>query len=238
MPATVSGSRFIVNHVPLTLGSNTISTTAMDANGLTTTTTRSITASTGNYIRISSNIDSGTGPLNISLRLDGSFSIASPQMSYSGPVPVTLTPGASSTEYTATLTAEGPYTFTASATAPDGQTYSDSLTVTVVPRYQLEMQLQNKWAGIRSKFTQGDVEGAVSYLVSYRQALYRQIFTGFGPRLPSLADDTATLKLVYSTNGLVKCILIRQEDVLGTQKSVAYPVYYSKENGTWKLQKY
>lgn len=34
MPATVNGSRFIVNHVPLQLGSNSLSITATDVNGL------------------------------------------------------------------------------------------------------------------------------------------------------------------------------------------------------------
>ena len=68
--ATVTGSRFIVNHVPLQLGANTITVTAMDVNGLTATATRSVTDQTGHYIRIVPNTDSGTAPLKISIHLD------------------------------------------------------------------------------------------------------------------------------------------------------------------------
>jgi hypothetical protein len=237
-PATVSGSRFIANHVPLQEGANTITITATDVNGLTSTTTRSVTAQAGHYLRISSNIDSGTGPLDISLRVDGSFSIANPTVTISGPVSVSLSPGASPTDFTTKLTVEGTYILTASATGPDGQIYSDSVTVTVVSKSQLEALLQGKWEGIKTKFSSIDVEGAVSYLASFKQARYREIFSGFGPRLPVLGADMPAVKLAYATEERAKCVLIRQEIVVGEQQTVAYPVYYIKENGVWKLLKY
>ena len=59
IPATITGNHFIANHVSLAEGANSIEVKATDANGLTTTSTRSVTASPGNYIRISSNIESG-----------------------------------------------------------------------------------------------------------------------------------------------------------------------------------
>ena len=151
IPATVTGNHFIANHVPLAEGANSMGIKATDTNGLTTTTTRSITTSPGNYIRISSNIESGVAPLNISLRLDGSFSIANPQINFSGPVPVTLRAGASPTEFTTALTIEGAYTFTASVVGPDGLMYSDRVMVTVVSRYQLETLLKGKWEGMKQK---------------------------------------------------------------------------------------
>ncbi|MEI6209510.1 MAG: putative Ig domain-containing protein [Desulfuromonadales bacterium] len=238
MPAAVSGSRFIANHVPLVKGSNTITVTATDANGLTATATRSVTAQAGQYLRIASNVESGTAPLNLSFRLEGSFIIANPQISYTGPVSVTLTPGASSTEFTATLTAEGTYTFTASAVGPDGQTHSHNATITVLSKYQLETLLSGKWRGINDKIASGDIEGAVMYLTSTKQSYFRELFTALGSRLPQLAAESQPLEFVFATEDMAKGRVFQQETVQGNVVTVGYPVYFEREDGLWRLKKY
>lgn len=238
IPATVTGTGFVANHVPLTEGANTLTITATDANGLTAAATRIVTAQAGHYVRISSNIDSGTGPLEVSLRINGSFSSASYARSASGPVPVMIIPGISPEEFSAKLTAEGTYTFTASAKGPDGQTYSDSVTVTVVNRWQLESLLKKKWEGMKQKIATLDVEGAVSFLATSYQDQYRQIFTALGARLPVLSENLPPVQLVYATEERAKCRVSRVETVLSQQKMVTYQVYFIRENGVWKLIKY
>jgi PKD repeat protein len=233
--AAISGNRFIVNHVPLQEGANTITLTATDANGLTTTTTRSITASPGNYIRISSNIESGTAPLNISLRLDGSFSIANPQVSYSGPVPVTLTPGAISGEYTVMFTVEGTYSFTTSAVGQNNQTYSDTVTITVMSRYQMEALLQGKWAKMKERIIAGDVNGTLASIASRSQTKYGELFTALGAQLPLLNDYLKDIELVYLINGFAKCRLYRNKTIMGAVHNIEYLVNLAQENGIWKV---
>jgi hypothetical protein len=74
MPATVYGNQFIVNHLPLSEGANTITVTATDTAGDTATYSINVNAvTTGNYIRLISNIESGISPLEVTLRIDGSF---------------------------------------------------------------------------------------------------------------------------------------------------------------------
>ncbi|MBI5420470.1 MAG: hypothetical protein HZA60_10305 [Deltaproteobacteria bacterium] len=98
VPATVFGSRFLLHHVPLQEGANTLTVTATDNIALTATATVNVTASGGHYLRIGTNVESGLAPLDVAFRLRGSFRIDSPTVMVTGPVPVSLvaTPGAAS----------------------------------------------------------------------------------------------------------------------------------------------
>ncbi len=238
IPATVSGSRFIVNHVSLQEGANTLTITATDVNGLTTTATRSVTGQAGHYIRITSNIDSGTGPLDISLRLDGSFVISNPTVSIAGPVSVSPTPGTSPNEFTAMLTVEGTYTITASAVGPDGQMYGDSVTVTVVSKAQLETLLQEKWTRMKEKIAASDIDGTLGFIANRPQAKYREFFTALGAQFPLLNDYLKTIELVYSSSGFAKGRLFRDKTIAGQVHTIEYVVYFVRENGVWKVAQF
>ncbi len=237
MPATVSGNRFIVNHVPLQTGSNSLTITATDANGLAASATKSVTAQAGNYIRISSNIESGTGPLDVSLRLDGTFIITNPAVSATGPVPSQLT-ASSTTESTATLSAEGTYTFTVSAVGPDGQTYTDSATVTVVPRYKLETLLKAKWERMKERIAAIDVNGSLGIIANRPQAKYQEFFTALGTQLPLLNDYLTDIELIYMSDGNAKCRLYRDKTIMGQVHKIEYVIYFVLENGIWKLYQF
>jgi hypothetical protein len=234
-PATVSGSRFIANHVPLTEGSNSIAITATDANGLTATTTRSVTTQAGNYIRITSNIESGTASLNISLRLDGSFNIASPQISVTGPVAVTITPDATTGEYTAMLTVEGVYSFTASAVGPDGEMYTDNVTVTAVNRWQLDNQLRAKWVNMRTSLAAGDVATAVTNFNPLTMEIYRAQFTSLSASLPSIAAGMGNIMLVKVEDDQAEYDM--HDTINGTEYSF-YLLFVKGGDGIWKIRNF
>lgn len=232
IPATISGSRFIANHVPLQAGSNSISVTATDVNGLTTTATRTVTALAGNYIRISGNLDSGTGPLNISLRLDGSFTVANPTISVQGPVSVPVQQDTQADSYTATLNVEGTYVISASAQGPDMQTYTDSVTVTVVPRYQLETLLKGKWEGMKAKIAAGDVEGAVQQFISTSRSQYQSVFTDPTTDVLARLNEISALEVYTVLSDTAQGGAIRQE----ADGEYAYPVNFIRdENGVWRI---
>jgi len=232
IPASVSGSRFIVNHVPLQTGSNTINITATDVNGLTTTATRSVTAAIGHYLRITSNIESGVAPLDISITLDGSFTIANPTVTVPGPVQVTLIPGASQTEFTATLKVEGTYTFTASAFGPDSQTYSDTATITVVSRNQLENLLKGKWKSMKTAVINGTPEIALNYFMPGIQDRFRAIFADPDINAATRLSEISRIE-IFTVNGrVVQAGAIRTE----SDGEFAYPVNFVMDAyGVWKI---
>jgi hypothetical protein len=238
IPATVNGTRFIANGVDLQQGANTITATATDVNGLTSTVTRTVTAQSGNYIRIRSNIESGIAPLDIALAVNGSFSINSSTLTTTGPVTLTQLPGSTPTSYLIRLPVEGSYILTVQATGPDGLTYEDSVTIIVLQKNRLSWLLKQKWEGIKAKISANDVEGAVSFLESSVQNHYRSVFTALGPRLPVLSTDLPTIRLLSANESSVKCRMDREETVLGQIKLVSYPIYFTKENGLWKLTAY
>jgi alpha-tubulin suppressor-like RCC1 family protein len=235
MPATVSGNRFIVNHVPLQAGSNTLSFSATDANGLTSATTRSVTASPGNYIRINSNIESGIAPLNISLQLDGNFTITSPQVTYIGPVPVTLIPGASSTEFTAQLTTEGTYTFSVSAVGPDLQTYTDMVTITVMSRNQLDTLLKAKWTKLTTALAARDVAGAVANFSEFTKDSYQEEFTGIIESLPQVAVSMANITIVKVEDNVAEYDL---RDVIDGEMYSYFVQFVKDRDGIWKIRNF
>ncbi len=238
IPATIIGSRFVVNNVSLQEGSNAIEIKATDANGLASTTTKSVTAEVGHYLRIIPNIDSGTGPLDVSFRLDSSFSISNLSVNIAGPVAVETLPGATLAEFTAKFTVEGVYTITVSAVGPDGQTYNDSVVITVIPRSQLETLLQGKWEGMKTEISSIDVDGAIQYLALPFKEDFREAFIAAGASLPLLNNYLGPLELVYSADQRAKFRMERQEQVMGQQELVEYVVYFVKENGIWKLRKF
>ncbi|TSK05051.1 MAG: choice-of-anchor D domain-containing protein [Geobacter sp.] len=237
LPATVTGNRYIVNHVPLQTGANTIFITATDVNGLTATTARSVTAAAGYYLRILPNVESGTAPLNISLQLNGSFVISNPTVTVSGPAPLTLT-AVSATEYAGIIPFEGGYTITASAIGPDGQTYSDSVTLTVLSRFQMDNLLRTKWDGINSKMIQNDIDGALQYLRTSSRDYYQELFTALGNQLAVLAQSAPPLEFVYASEDRAKCRVFKQMTVQGQSVTVGFPIYFEKEDGIWRLIKY
>jgi hypothetical protein len=91
--ATVTGSEFIANHVPLQEGANTITVNAIDTAGGTATSSITVTAATsGRYITLTPTMLSGTSPLEVLLKIDGSFTITNSDLSSSGPGPVEYLP--------------------------------------------------------------------------------------------------------------------------------------------------
>jgi len=235
MPAMVSGSRFIVNHVPLQEGSNTITVTATGINGLTASASRTVTAKPGDYISLKSIPETGVAPLGVSMNIYGSFPVASPQMSVSGPVPVELVAGGDPTEYTANLPVEGTYTFTAQVEGPDGNTYNSMATVCVENKEKLDVLLRGKWNAVNSHLATGDTAQALNYFTSFTKKKYQAIFSEVKPVLSNILASYREFRTMYIGNEIARYKLITQEG----EKEYAYDIVFEKdENGLWLLRSY
>lgn len=233
--ATVSGRHFIANHVPLQQGANIITVTATDANGLTATATRSVTANPGHYIRITSNIESGTAPLEVSLRIDGSFTVTKPQISATGNAAMEWLPSISPTEYGAKITSEGTIAFTASAIGPDGQTYSDSVTITAISMEKIDNLLRSKWNSINSNLANGNIPAALNSFHSTSKENYQAIFDEVGPQLPTIIASHREFNTVRIEEGIVLYELVTlEEDGLHTFDIV----FVQDDDGLWRIRSY
>jgi hypothetical protein len=143
-----------------------------------------------------------------------------------------MTSSNDSVEYSVQLAAEGAYTFTATAVGPDGQTYSDTMTITVMSRVKLETILKAKWEGMKQKIAAGDIEGAGSYFPVATRDMFQAIFNDPGMEIMSRLNEISAIKIYTIMDDTAQGGAIRQED----DGVYAYPVNFMRdENGIWRI---
>lgn len=230
IPAVVNGGRFIANAVDMLQGTNTITVTATDVNARTTTAAKTVTAQIGNYIRIISNIDSGIAPLDIALSVNGSFTISSSTLNYTGPVAVSLLPGSTPTSYLVHLPVEGTYTLTVQTTGPDGLMYEDSVNITVLPRNRLSWLLKQKWETMKTQVIAGNIPGALSSFTQANRDSFQAVFNDPTIDITSRLNEISSIEVYTIKNDTAQGAAIRQE----VDGNYAYPLNFVRdEYGIW-----
>jgi hypothetical protein len=237
MIAAIYGNQFIANHVPLVDGVNTITITAIDTAGNTATTSITVNAvRTGNYIRLTSNIESGITPLEAALRLDGSFSITASNLNITGPVQPEII-SSSPEEYGIRFIVEGTYYVTAGATGPDGLTYEDTIGIIVMNRKQLDNLLKAKWDGMKTALTNQNISNALNYYSEGAREHYNQVFTDLYINLPEFVQNMQGIQLIYVKDNIAKYRINKNEIYGGQPYSVTYYIYFAVDkDGVWKIE--
>ncbi len=232
--ATIYGTQFIADNISLTEGSNTITVTATDSAGNTATTAITVNAVTTNdYINLTSNIESGILPLEVVLRIGGSFSITNSNLNVTGPAQPEIT-SSSPEEYKVKMKAEGIYTFTASATDTNNNTYTDTMAIIVMNKNQMDMLLKNKWEGMKTALASGNINGAVINFDSDTQGIYQNQFTALVPILPDIVNELNAIQI----NAVSIEDKIAEYELLITREGTAFsfPLKFIKDsNGLWKI---
>jgi hypothetical protein len=137
------------------------------------------------------------------------------------------------------MTAEGIYYFTATTTNQDGDTYTDTIAITVLNRAQIDTLLKSKWEGMKIALTAGNVEGAVGYFASYSQERYRQVYAALGSELQTIAQNMQQIQLIYVRERIAKYRIRRDEAVNGQTMTMTYYIYFVKdEKGFWRIDKF
>lgn len=233
--ATVIGNQFFAEHVPLAEGANSITVTATDTAGTTATSTAMVSAATtGKYIRLLPVIASGIAPLEVTLRLDGSFSIDNSSISAMGPGTVELI-SSTAEEYRFRLLVEGSYTFTAMAANSEGTTYQDTVTITVINREQVDRLLKAKWEGMKTAFGSRDIEGSAAYFAEGARDACRQHFTRLSQYLPQMAADMGEVRLIKISEWLAEYDL----RTIRNGATYSFQVLFMKDrDGIWRLRSF
>ncbi|PKL52235.1 MAG: hypothetical protein CVV37_02295 [Nitrospira bacterium HGW-Nitrospira-1] len=239
IPATAYGNQFIANHVPLQEGTNTITVTTTDTTGNTATTSITVNAvTTGNYIRLTSNIESGISPLDAVLRIDGSFSIASSNLNIVGPTQPEII-SSSPDEYKVKFIAEGIYYFTASATGPDGNVYQDTISIIVLNKNQIDTLLKAKWERMKGALASQDVESGLIYFLERFKESYRQALNVITDELPRIVSDMQNIEMIYLAGNVAKYRINRVQNIDGIPQTLTYYIYFVREaNGIWKIDRF
>ena len=233
MVATVYGTQFIANNIPLADGLNTITVTATDTAGNTATTSITVNAvTTGNYIQLTANPESGISPLEATLKIDGSFSITNSTITYTGPAqPETLY--SSVDEYRLKLTTEGVYYFTATVTGPDANTYQDTVAIIVLNATQLDALLRGKWNAMTNRLSAKDITTALTYISPSTSAIYQQMYSAIIDQLPAMVATQTGFELVSIKDNVAIYNLVTLEN----GEAFSYKVFFIKNaNGLWMIQ--
>jgi hypothetical protein len=237
--ATTYGNQFIANHIPLTEGSNTITVTATDTAGNTATTSIVVNAvTTGNYIQLTANPESGISPLEATLKIDGSFSITNSTITYTGPAqPEFLF--SSADEYRVRMTVEGIYYVTASVTGPDSNVYQDTVAIIVLNSAQLDALLRAKWEAMKTALANQDINSAVNYYTEETKQHYNDIFTTLYTQLPQITQNMQNIQMIYAKDNTAKYRIKTSEVHAGQTYDITYYIYFVvDENGIWKIHRY
>jgi plastocyanin len=236
--AMVYGNEFVVNHLPLEEGSNTITIIATDVDGIARTATATVTAAMPeHYIRISANIEAANAPLETALRIDGTFSIDDSALNYAGPGTIDFLE-TEADAYRVGMVDEGIYYFTAEA-IHDTVTYADTVAIVVVDGSALDALLQQRWADMKAALISGNIEEALQYHHERSQERYSAIYNAIGSDLPTLVSQMQSISLIYCVDGTAKYRIRQDHDINGQIVTITYYVYFiHDEDGLWRIEKY
>jgi hypothetical protein len=234
--ATVYGTQFVANQVPLAEGPQTVTVTATDTEGTTATASVLVTAeSTENSIQLTATPESGTAPLEATLRINAPFTVENSSFFVDGPGAVEwLSTGTD--EYKVTMTAEGVYLFTARVTGTDETYYEDTVAVTVLNETQLDNLLRAKWEEMKTALVSGDIDKAMEYYHEDTKQGYRDALTVLGSQLlVSIFTTPEQLILIEVRDRYAKYEYVSEEEDV----TYSYPLVFLKDpDGIWRILQY
>lgn len=234
MPVSLNNNQFAVNNVPLNAGQTTITVTATDVNGTTVSKSMSVNATIPEkFIALSAYPESGVAPLEVSLKINGSFSIINPIITTAGPGAVEQLACDNPDEFKYKLTSEGIYYFTAQVTCPDGNLYQDTKAVTVLPLAQIDALLRAKWEAFSSALANKDISTALTMMHPVSSVRYQTMFNLLKDQLPAIVATHANLTLVSIINEERAWYDLRASESEG---QFTYRVVFVKDtNGLWRI---
>lgn len=231
--AIVYGNQYVANHVPLLEGSNTITVTATDAYGTTSTASVTVTAiNSGNCIRLTADTQSGVTPLTTTLRVDGTFSIGNSTLSMTGPTQPEIL-SSSADQYQIKMTTEGMYFFTANVAGPDQNQYQDTVAVGALNLAALDTLLRGKWNAMTTALGNRDITTALTYISPRTRAIYQLMYTAIIDQLPAMVATQTAFNFASANNNAVFYDLVTMENGVAFHYEV---VFVRDTNGLWVIQ--
>jgi hypothetical protein len=238
--AMVYGNEFVVNHLPVHDGENTITVTATDVSSFITQETMSINLDAQQaerYIRITANAESGAPVFETTLKVDGSFNFTDQAISYSGPGVVEFLTGTEENSYPISISTPGIYYFTVTAMDESGNSYSDTMAIVVVDEAALDGLLRAKWAGMKAALMAGDIQHAVTYFASERQNAYSLVFNDLSDNIGDIIAATGALESFEVSDNQARYTISYPITVDGISTTAGtYVIFLQDTDGVWRIR--
>lgn len=235
--AEIYGNRFTANKVPLTEGLNRIIVNALGSNGAigrAEVTVNAVTSGPG--VSLTANITSGISPLT-------TYFSESTEMPDSAETYSMDFEGDGITDYTGTdfedishaYSTEGIYYPTLTVTDNQGNTYSDTIAITVMNKAQIDALLKSKWEGMKAALGQGDINGALNYFLKRSRDEYNEIFELLAPHLSSLVSEMKEINMTEVVQHVAEYYITRPQ----RGSDISYFIYFARDaDGVWKIDRF
>jgi PKD repeat protein len=227
-------NQFVASGVPLVDGQNRIIVNALGSNGAVGRAEITINAvTTSPYITLSSNITSGIPPLTayFSVSTEIPNPAAEYQIDFQGDDVIDYT-GTTFEDINYTYMTEGVFYPTVTVIDDQGNTYTDTIAITVLNKAQIDALLKGKWEGMKGALAVNDINKAMSYFGDFSKDKYKRVFLDLGADLPSIINSLADIVFVSFYGNVAEYAINRLEDGMNR----LYFIYFIRdENGLWKI---
>jgi hypothetical protein len=229
--AMVFGNEFIANHIPLAGGANTILATVTDTEENTVNTSIIVNANTtGEFVSITANTESGISPLEVVLTIDSSLALTNASLSHTGPGDVEFL-STTMTEYRLRLTEVGIYYFAVTLSS-GGVLYQDSIGLEVLSEAELDALLRGKWEMMRNRLASSDIEGGLVDIHEFSKADYRDLFNVLAPMLAVISAEMSDIRRTEYTQDTA----IYEIRTMRNSVEYSFQLIFTKDpNGIWKI---
>ena len=234
MSAVVFDNEFVVNHIGLIDGENTITVQAVDTLGHTAVAAITVYSEVnGPFIVLSADDELGICPLETTLRVEPALSRDITSISYVGPGQVEFLETAEDGEYRVSIASEGVYNFTAEITTESGD-FTDTVSVLVMDKETLDLLLRAKWEGMRTALAGNDIDTAAGYFCNAKRELKRSAFSALSEseRL-HLVQELEDIEFIEMMGRSIEYDIRIFRD--GTEYSF-YLLFEVDDDGLWKIR--
>ena len=231
--AMVDGNRFVASHVPLLDGQNTIIATAVDTSGNTAAASITVNAVIpSDSVRITAYPESGISPLESTLRIEASFNLRNPSVTYTGPGSVEFVSNPNPSEYLVRISAPGLYAFTVQVADQEDNAYTDTVTVQVMDLASLDLLLRAKWNGMRDALGASNIPKAMEYIAQGAKNMYQFNFELMNAYLGEIAAGLQDISMVKVRGRMAEYEMWAEED----GEMYSFYILFSKDrDGIWRI---
>jgi len=185
-------------------------------------------------ISLTANIESNIAPLEVTLTVEGSFNFTQSSLTDTGPGAVELIENTAET-YKIRMITTGLYSFTVEVTNGLGETYTDTISILVLDKAEMDALLRAKWEGMRQALTKGDIEEVSNFFDSTTKNAYGDFFTA-NPQL--LGDMAQLLNDIQFINMMKNSVEYDIRTIKNGTEYSFYLLFVKDKNGLWKIKSF
>ncbi len=237
--AATYGDQFVMNHVPLVAGLNTITAEATDVSGNTLAVSITVNSvSSEQYVKLRAVPESGIPPFDTTFIIESSLDLTNAYIGCSGPETVEFL-SSDANGIKARIETDGIYSCTGNVMDKDNNLYQDTIAVTVFSKTEMDTLLRAKWDGMKSSLNNKDIANALDVFLESSREVYQQAFSALLDKLPQIISAMQDIEMIYLKDHVAKYRINRALNIDGTPQTITFYIYFVKDdNGIWRIQQF